>query len=167
MNKSYFLPISLIIIGSLLLLNQFDLISFTRPYIFIYGFTFLAIALIRKAYLNPSRKGLLGGSFFIFLASAMVLIDLGYLPVYDHFVFPVLLISLGLSNIIYYIFTLKTFSNVTFGLIFIAAGIPFLVMHYGKISYWEIADLFSTYWPVLLITVGFGFLIEGMLKKAK
>lgn len=167
MKKSYFFPVALILIGTIMLLNQFDLMEFRRPYIFIYGFAFLGVVFIRKAFLNPDRRGLLGGSFFIFLSAAMLLIDLGYLPIYDYFVFPVLLVSLGLSNLIYYAFTRKSFSNVTFGLIFIAAGIPFLIMHYGDISYYEVADLFHTYWPVLLITAGFGFLIEGMIKKTK
>ena len=167
MKNSLFFPVLLIAIGTALLLNQFNLVEFTRPYIFIALFTFIGLALIHKAFMLPTRKGLLGGSFFLLLAIAMTLMDMGYLPIYDNFVVPVIFVDLGLANIIFYIFTRKSFSNITFGLIFIAAAAPFLVMHYTTITYWEIADVFSTYWPVLIITAGFGFLIDGMLKKAK
>ena len=167
MKKSYFFPITLIVIGTLLLLNQFNLLQFSRPYFFIIGFIILGAVLARKAFLTPTRKGLLGGSFFIMLSLALLLMDLGYIPIYDDLIFPMLLIPLGLSNLIYYSFTRASFTNLTFGLIFILAGLPFLFFHFGSLSYWEISDAVSTYWPVLLITAGLGFLIEGMLKKAK
>jgi len=167
MKKSYFFPITLIVIGALLLLNQFYLIEFSRPYIFIIGFAILGAVLIRKAFLNPTRKGLLGGSFFLLLAIELLLMDFGYIPVYDALIFPMLLIPLGISNLVYYSFNRTSFTNVTFGIIFTLAGLPFLVFHFGSISYWEISDTISTYWPVLLITAGLGFLIEGMFKKAK
>ncbi len=167
MKKSYFFPITLILIGTLLLLNQFHLIGFSRPYFFIVGFSILGAILTRKAFLTDTRKGLLGGSFFIMLAIALLVMDLGYIPMYDNLIFPMLLFPLGLANLIYYSFTRNNFTNVTFGIIFILAGLPFLIFHFGSISYWEISDTISTYWPVLLITAGLGFLVEGMLKKAK
>lgn len=167
MKKSYFFPVTLITIGILLLIDQFNLLEFSRSYYFIFGFSLLGIFLLRKAFLNPTRKGLLGGSFFIMLALLLLMMDFGYIPVYDELIFPMLLIPLGLANLVHYSFTRTNFTNVTFGIIFIIAGLPFLIFHFGSIPYWEISDTISTYWPVLLITAGLGFLIEGIIKKAK
>ncbi|KAA3617481.1 MAG: hypothetical protein D8M58_02055 [Calditrichaeota bacterium] len=169
MNKSYFFPLALIAVGTILLVNQFDLLNFTLPYLLIVGFAILGVLLIRKAFLTPSRKGLLGGSFFILIASLLLMMDLGIMPIpsQDAMIFPMLLIPLGLSNLIYYAFTRSSFSNVTFGVIFILAALPVLFFYYSSIPFWEVSDIVSTYWPVLLITAGLGFLIDGMLKKAK
>ena len=167
MKKTYFFPVTLIVIGTLLLLNQFNLIEFSRPYFFIVGFAIFGLVLLRKAFLTSTRKGLLGGSFFVFLSIALLMLDFGYIPISDYMIFPIILIPLGLSNLILYSFTRTNFTNVTFGIIFILAGLPFLIFHYGYISYWDISDTISMYWPVLLITAGLCFLVEGMLKKAK
>lgn len=167
MKKSYFFPIVLIIVGCLLLLNQFDLLIITRPYLIITGFSIIGLVFVRKSFETEFQKGLLGGSFFLLSGIVLFLVDLGYIPAYDNVIFPILLMILGLSNLLYFLFTRKSYTNVTFGLIFLASGLPFLVYHYGSITFWEISDAFSTYWPILLITAGFGFLIDGILKKAK
>jgi hypothetical protein len=167
MNKSYIFPVALIVAGTLLLLNQFDLLYLSRPYLFIIAFTVIGLILIRKSLMSPVRKGMLGGSFFLMLAVMVLLLDIGFMPFYDELIVASILIALGIANVIYYLFSRKSFTNVTFGLIFIAAGMPFLIIYFGSVSYWEVADAFSKYWPVLLITAGLGFLADGMFRKAK
>jgi len=167
MNRSYFFPVALIVIGTLLLLNQFDLLYLSRPYLFIIAFTVIGLILMRKALISPTRNGMLGGSFFLMMAVIVLLLDIGYIPFYDEVIVASILIALGTANLVYYLFSRKSFTNVTFGLIFIAAGMPFLIVYFGSVSYWEMADAFSKYWPVLLITAGLGFLADGMFRKAK
>lgn len=167
MKKSYFFPTLLIVIGVVLLLNQFGLLGVTRPYLFVSGSAVIGILMLRKAFNSPQRDGLLGGSFFIFFTFILLFLDLGVLPYYDYLIIGVILTALGLSNFIYYIFTQKTFNNITFGLIFAAAGAPFIIMYYKSLSVWDIWDVFYAYWPVLLIAAGVGFLLDGVLKKAK
>ncbi len=167
MKRSSFFPLALITVGTLLLLNQFELIEFTRPFFLIIGSAMLGLILTRKAFLNPARNGLLGGSFFILLSGAFLMLNLGYIPYYDYMFFPMVLVPLGLANLIFYLFNRKSFTNVTFGVIFLLASLPVLFYHYGYISFWQISETISTYWPVLLITAGLGFLLEGVWKKAK
>jgi len=166
-KKEYIFPVLLILIGTFLLLEKFDLLSLSRPYILIAGSAILGAILIRKSILSSANKGALAGSFFILLALIFLIINLGYLPSHDEVVWPLILAALGLANIIYYVISRKSFSNITFGLIFIAISVPFLTAYYGNFEYWEIADTFSRYWPILLITFGFGFLIDGVFKKHK
>ena len=84
MKKSNLFPISLILIGAFLLLIQFDLFEFSRPYIIIFGSAIFAALLIRKATISSDRKGMIGGSFFSMLTVILLALDLGYIPFYDH-----------------------------------------------------------------------------------
>lgn len=167
MTKNYFFPVLLIIIGSLLLLNQFDLFEISRPHIFIASAFLIGILLLRKSFLSKERKGIIGGSFFILMGMILLSLDLGFIPYYDHLIIGLILVALGLTNFINYIFTRKSFNSITFGVVFCFLGLPFMIMYYGSFSMWDIADTFYTYWPILLITAGIGFLLDGLVKKAK
>ncbi len=46
---------------------------------------------------------------------------------------------------------MKNSSNLIWGLIFIAAGIVFLLHNYGYIDAWEVV---RTYWPLILVAIG-------------
>ena len=167
MKKSYAFPIILIAIGLILLLNQFDLLQFSYAYIIISGSAVLGGLMLRKAVYSETRVGLLGGSFFLLIAVTLLFVDLGIIPLYDNLIWGIIIVCLGVANFIYYIFTRKSFNNVTFGLIFCAIGVPFVIMFFTSADVYDIADVFSSYWPLLLITAGFGFLLDGMFKKAK
>jgi hypothetical protein len=167
MKGSYAFPVILIATGFILLLNQFDLFDFTWAYIIIIGSAVVGVFLLNKAFKSEKRQGLLGGSFFIMLAAILLLVDMGIIPIYDSLISGYIIISLGLANFIYYIFTRKSFNNITAGVIFSAIGLPFVIMFYTTADAYDIADVFSSYWPLLLITAGFGFLLDGMFKKVK
>ena len=167
MKRSYVFPILLISVGIILLLNQFDLVEFSVAYTIILGSVVIGGFMLRKAYFSETRQGLLGGSFFILFAIVMLSLDFGFIPFYDNLILGIIIVCLGLSNFIFYIFTRKSFNNVTFGIIFSAIGLPFIIMYYTSVDMWDVADIFSSYWPLLLITAGFGFLLDGMFKKAK
>ncbi len=123
--------------------------------------------MLRKAFDNPAKDGLLGGSFFMLFAVILILLDIGVFPYYDYLIIGLIFMAFATANFIYYGFTRKTFNNVTFGIIFAVAGIPFIIMYYQSLSWWDIWDGFYTYWPILLITAGIGFLVDGIVKKAK
>ena len=167
MKRSYVFPILLISVGIILLLNQFDLVEFSVAYTIILGSVVIGGFMLRKAYFSETRQGLLGGSFFILFAIVMLSLDFGFIPFYDNLILGIIIVCLGLSNFIFYIFTRKSFNNITFGIIFSAIGLPFIIMYYTSVDMWDVADIFSSYWPLLLITAGFGFLLDGMFKKAK
>ena len=141
--------------------------DFSWAYTIILGSVIIGAFMLNKAFNSESRQGLLGGSFFVLLALTLFLVDWGIIPLYDSLIWGMVIICLGLANFIYYIFTRKSFNNVTFGLIFTAIGAPFVIMFYTTADAYDIADVFASYWPLLIITAGFGFLLDGMFKKAK
>lgn len=166
MKKSNISAWLLILIGVVLLFNQLDFIRFSRGNFLIIACFFLGVVLLNKGFNSSERKGILGGSFFILEGSALLLMQMGYLPKLDSVGWGILFINIGLANIIYYLFKQTHFSNLTIGLIFVLLGIPFVAAAYDLIRVWMIADILSVYWPVILILIGAGLLIEGMVKKA-
>lgn len=167
MKRSNFAAWMLIILGSVLLLNQLDVFYATRVNILIIGSLFLGALLFKKGLYHPDHKGILGGSFFILLAATLILMRFSFFPIRDSVGVGIILVNLGISNIIYFFFSRSYYSNLITGFIFIIIGAPFLVMYYYYVPGWVIRDLFFTYWPVILIMIGSGLLIEAFFKKSK
>ncbi|MGD9899009.1 MAG: hypothetical protein AB7T22_07765 [Calditrichaceae bacterium] len=165
MKKSNISAWLLILIGVILLFNQLDYIKFSRGNFLIMACFFLGAVLLNKGFNNSERKGILGGSFFILEGSALLLMHMGYLPTIDSIGWGVFFINIGLANMVYYLFKRTHFSNLATGLIFILIGVPFVAAAYDLIRIWMIADVLSVYWPVILILIGAGLLIEGMVKR--
>ena len=165
MRRHNFLAIVLIVFGLLLILNQFDLIYFSRLNIFITGSAFLGIVLLNKGFNHPMKKGILGGSFFVFFAVILVFMRMGFLPINDQIGTGIIFVLLGLANIIYFLVYPKKTANIIFAILFLLLGLPFLLTYYDVLSVWMVEDYFITYWPALLIIFGLGLLIDGMLKR--
>ena len=89
---------------------------------------------------------------------------LNYFPINDVFALGIIFIDLGIANLVYFIIKKARLSNLVFAIIFILIGSPLIAYQYYYISMWEIRDIFSTYWPLLIILVGVGLLGEGLLK---
>lgn len=157
----------LIAIGTVLMLNQFDLIEFTRPLVLIMVSAALSLILFRKSWISENKSGFLGGTFFLILTILFAAMEIGYLPLEDKLIFPLIITALGASNLAYYAVSRSSFTNVSFGIIFLLIGLPMLGIYFSELSYWEVGEIFSRYWPVLIILLGIGFLIDGMYKRAK
>ena len=167
MNGRIITAWSLIIIGSLILLHQLDLIYMNRPNVLSIVFLALGLILFSKGWSHTEHKGILSGSFFILFGLAIIFMRMNFIPLNDAVGFGILFMCLGLANFIYFAFRPKKANNIVFGLIYLIVGSPFILSYYYYIPYWEIENLFSTYWPVLLILVGFGLLTEGIVKNLK
>jgi len=167
MKQSRFLPIALITIGLFLLLNQFNLLHLTRAQWAIIGSTALGIFLLRRAFLSERYKGLLGGVFFSGTAIGLFLMDNALLPISNGTGFGMLLLSLGLANFVYFIFTRLHTSSIVFGVIYSGAGAVMMLSYYQYIDWWNVADMIELYWPALLILFGAALLIDGIRRQKK
>jgi hypothetical protein len=86
-------------------------------------------------------------------------------PADDTFGIGAIALNLAIANLVYYGFTRKNMANISAALIFTIIGSAFMAVAYDLISPWRAADIFSVYWPVLLIIGGFFLLIDGLLKR--
>ena len=167
MNGRIIAAWTLIVIGSIILLHQMDLVYLDRPNILSVIFLGIGLFLSIKGFNHPKKSGILSGSFFILFGLAVIMMRMNFIPLNDSIGFGIVFLSLGMANFIYFAFRPKKATNIIFGIIFLIIGAPFVLSYYYYIPYWEIEDFFRTYWPVLLILVGLGLLAEGIIKNIK
>jgi len=157
----------LILFGALLLLGQFDWFSLNRFVIVLIITLFLSILFLNKGFSHPLKKGVLSGSFFLLASLQLVLMRVGVFPINDAVGFGLLSVDLGLANFIYFMVSKKRIGNIFAGLIFILLGLPPLAGYYQYIPYMDLEYYYATYWPLLLILVGLGLLIDGYVKRSR
>lgn len=155
----------LILIGIMLLLNQFGLLFFDRFNIVLVGSILFGILLLNKSYKHPLKKGILGGTFFLLLAFILVLMRFNFLPVNDQVGIGLIFVLLGLSNIIYFLFYPKKTANIIYALLFLLLSAPLFLDYYNVLPGWMLEHYFITYWPAILILIGAGLLLEGLRRR--
>jgi len=157
----------LIVIGSIILFHQTELIQLNTANIISLLSMGWGIILLLRGWKHPDHKGIFGGTFFTILGISIFLMHYEYFPIADLFALGIILIDLGIAHLVYFAFVKSKISNLVFAVIFILTGLPFMAYEYYYISVWEIRDIFSTFWPILLILVGVGFLGEGLIRHFK
>lgn len=163
--SSKFIAWVLIIVGSVLLLNQLDLFYLNRANLIIMFSAAIGFILLKKGIDHPQRKGILGGTFFTGISLTLVAMKYSYFPMTDSFGLGIILMNLALANLVYFVLLPQKTFNLIVGLIFAAIGSPFLLFHYEFLSRWELGNMISTYWPTLLILIGIGFLVDALIKR--
>ncbi len=161
MRRQYTLAWSLILIGALLLLNQTGLFNLTRTNMVILISLLIGGLLINKGVGHPKNSGILGGTFFILFGLIILSMQIGFLPVNERVGYGLIFISLAVANFVYFIVSNRAMSNLVFAIIFLVIGSPFLIVYYDLMPVWRISELFSTYWPLILILIGGAIIIDG------
>ena len=154
----------LIILGSIILLHQIDIFNLNTANIVALISLAGGVILLMRGWKHPEYRGIFGGIFFTILGISLFLMQYNYFPASDSFAIGIIFIDLGIAHLVYFIFRKTKLSNLIFGIIFILIGSPMIAYEFYYISFWEIRDIFSTYWPILLILIGVGLLGEGLLK---
>jgi hypothetical protein len=165
MNQTNFFAYMLILIGTVLLLYQFDVIEFSRFEIITAASIFLGIVWLRKSMIHPAHKGVLGGTFWTLFGISLLLMRNYVLPMNDTFGFGLVFLLLAVANLASFIFSQKSMTNISFTLLFTLIGSGFFAVHYGVIKGWEMADIFIIYWPLLLVVGGIFLVIEGLMRR--
>ncbi len=150
--------------GVVLLLNHFNLLDSNRVTTALFLSAFLIFVFVNRARQNPHRKGIIGAVFFTAFFMILLFMKMGWLPVDDRLGSGLLLVSLGFANLVYFLITKRKFSNFVYAIIFIVIGIPFIIGYYRWMDLWELENLYTVYWPVILIIVGLALLIDGYVK---
>ena len=104
MNKQQKTGLLLIIIGGLILLNQFQIFDLSAKNIVAVTSLLLGMLLLKKSLTSPERKGLLGGSFFLIWGIMLLFFNFNSEMGRTLF-FGQLFLSLGLANLIYFLFS--------------------------------------------------------------
>lgn len=165
MRKELILPWMLIIAGTALLLHQLHLFRFRGINIFIVVSFALGVLLFVRGVGHPLKSGIFGGSFFILLASWLLLMRIGILPIDDYLAGGLFFATLGAANLVHFAFAPGKISSISVGVIFILVSLPFFFFYYGYFPRWNLEDFYLTYWPVALILIGVGLMADGLIRR--
>ncbi|MBD3226380.1 MAG: hypothetical protein GF313_16745 [Caldithrix sp.] len=157
----------LIIVGILIILYNYDIVYLTTGNILTFGLIGLGLISFIKGLTHAQRKGVLIGSFMTLFGISLLFMKYRFIPIDGDLATSAFFISLGVGNFIYFALSRNSVNNIVFGAIFIMIGIPFFLKHYYYIPHWQIREIFSTYWPVILILIGLGMVVESGLKRMK
>ncbi len=162
MNAQKRLGIVLIILGILILLDQLQVFSVSAKHFVAFSSVLLGGLLIKKALKRPKRGGLLAGSFFLIWGAFFFFLNCYACPKGRILFWGQFFLSLGLANLIYFLFSGVTKSLNLFAFVLYAAiGGTMLGAFYGKLDIWRLENLLNTYWPVILILLGLFILVDS------
>ena len=168
MNNQQRIGIILIIIGGLILLNQFQILSLSGKNLVGITSVLLGLLMIKKSFVRPKYKGLLGGSFFVIWGILLLAFKYTDQPLAHTLFFGNLFLSLGLANLIYFIFSGAGKSiHLFIFLLFASMGGTMIAAYYGKLDVWQLEDILDTYWPVILILLGVFILVDSYRGRRK
>jgi hypothetical protein len=166
MNRQYWPAIILILTGTLLLLNQFDLFTFSKADIFSYGILVLGIFLLLNAYSKQTTKGVFGGVFFTSFGTVLTLMRNDLLPRTDDLGFAALFFSLAIANLFHLLIKSEKGRNLFYFLLFSIIGGTFIISYVGYYSTWVIYAQILKLWPVVFIVIGLVIIFKAYKKRS-
>ena len=155
----------LVILGTVILFQQLNIFSFNRAASLALSSLFLGAVLFIRGLSHPLHRGILSGSFFIFTGLAIAAMYFQLFILND--AIAVILISLGLAYLVYFVFVRAPITHLIVGVAMVAFGGFLLVYSYGFISYWDLKTIVHQFWPVFIILLGLGIFIDGLISKWK
>lgn len=166
-NKtSAFIGIFLILIGVVLLLRDYIDLDINKYTVRSYGLLFLGIA---GFLLNLQRKPRRGMFVFPFLGLIGLYYTLGELDILSTtrgMTLSAFTIAFGLAHYPAYIFgSIRSLNKLIVGNIVLLVGLIFLSYELEYISTRLFVTIIDDYWPVALILVGVGFIINSIIQR--
>jgi len=164
MKKQYWPAILLIVIGTLLILYQTDLLDFSMSDMISYGFVLIGIVFFIKCINRSDRRGILGAVFFTLFGIAMILMREYTLPRDDEFGFAAFFVALAAGNFAFLPFKKDKSTNLIWGIVFGVVGGLLLWAHYGYFPSWYIYEQITVYWPLILILIGTAMIVKAYIR---
>jgi len=105
---------------------------------------------------------ILGGAFLLVWQNGLFLSDLrGWDKLW-----PILVLIIGVSALVQWVFAIRNWGALIFGLAAGAVGVAGLSYTLGVMD-WQTAWSIGRFWPVLVIIAGLGILIEGVSRRKR
>ncbi len=165
MAKQSITAIILIAVGSLLFLEQIDLLYLSGRDYMVYGAIIGGILWFINGVNRSDKKGVLAGTFFFSFGIVMWLMRNYYFFRSDELGFAAFFLCLALANLVYFVFKRSSTNNAIFGAIFGILGGGFLFSHLDYYPLWRFIDHIEQYWPIAIIVFGLALLYKGLRKK--
>lgn len=149
-----------IVLGVVLLLNQIDFIDVRFSQIAWGLLVLVGFIYTIRGYKNNIKSKIFWGTV-IFLFSLYFLLSSLDLLEYHHRIFmPSLFLIFGFAFLTTYVGDIKDVWSLIISLILISSGIFLLLEDFGYFNWFDVKSIVRTYWPVILIIMGLGFLFR-------
>lgn len=158
--KSSIFGILLIALGSMLLLDRLEVISFGWGRIF---WMFLGIwgALLAVQGFSMKRRGrIFWGSLLFFVGFVFSLDAWDLIWLTDELGFGGMSLALGLAFAMLYIFEPRNVGVLVPTVLFVGFGAVMILVEYNYLDWWEVRRAIRDYWPVVLILWGAAILLK-------
>jgi len=150
----------LVMLGAGLLLVRFSGVRVSRVDVWWLAVGMFGLVLTVYAALHGKRGGAFWGPFLLFLSAAVFLRRSGFIDpmLWD---WPAALsLVLGASFLILYFFDPRRIGVLVPVILFGGAGVLYYLWWWDILDWYEVRYYVRTYWPVLLILWGLGFMIR-------
>jgi hypothetical protein len=159
-SKSTVFGIFLIALGSVLLLDRFEIIYFGWGRIF---WMFLGIwgAVLAVQGFSMKRRGrTFWGSLLFFFGIFFSLDAWDLIWLTDELGFGGMSLALGLAFVMLYVFEPRNVGVLAPAVLFVGFGAAMILVEYNYLDWWEVRRAIRDYWPVALILWGVAILLK-------
>ena len=161
-RKAGFSPFGpfLILLGVGLLLSRLAIVSYSRGDIFWFAIAAFGLSLVLNGALRRTRGGVFFGSFLFFLGALVVArrwLPWDFMP----FDWPAnVMLILGASFLVLWLFDPRRIGLLAPVLFFGGLGALYYLWWLDVLDGFAVRYYIKTYWPVLIILMGLGFLLK-------
>jgi hypothetical protein len=167
MNRFSWLGGGLLIIGSAMLLDRLDVVRFGWQPVF---WTLVALFGIVKAVdgFGKKRSGRVFWGTFLFLFGVYELLrDLDVIELRSYWMFPAILLIIGLSLLMMYINSPREWHLLIPSLLLLGTGAAIILTEFGYFYRYDVIEAVRMYWPVGLILFGFALVARRFSPHSK
>lgn len=149
-----------IVLGVVLLLNQTDFIDVRFSQIIwglllVVGFVYTI-----RGYKNNIRGKIFWGTVIFLFSLYFLLNSLDFLNYHHRMFLPSLFLVFGFAFLTTYLNEIKDVWSLIISLILISSGMFLILEDLGYFNWFDVRSFVKTYWPIVLIILGLGFLLR-------
>jgi len=152
--------ILLLVVGVALLLEKLDVIEFGWSKILWAAVAVLGAAIVIRAFVQDGRARVFWGTILFlyglfFLLRSLDLVE-GHIAVF----MPATFTILGFGFLMLFVSDTKDWHLLIPSVILLGFGGAFMLAEAGYLRRWEMWDTFRTWWPLILVLVGFSLILR-------
>jgi hypothetical protein len=152
--------ILLFVVGVALLLEKLDVIEFGWSRILWAAVAVLGAAIVIRAFVQNGRAGIFWGTVLFLYSLFFLLRSLDLIEGHVAVFLPASFAILGFAFLMLFVSDPKDWHLLIPSVILLGFGGAFMLAEAGYIRRWEMWDSFKTWWPLILVLVGFSLILR-------
>jgi hypothetical protein len=152
--------ILLLVVGVALLLEKLDVIEFGWSKILWAAVAVLGATIVIRSFVQNGRGGIFWGTLLFLYGLFFLLRSLDLIESHVTVFMPATFVILGFGFLMLFVSDPKDWHLLIPSVILLAFGGAFMLAEAGYIHRWEMWDTFRTWWPLILVLVGFSLILR-------